>query len=111
MGGLDVFRLCYDIRYTFSRGRNASAITLKASGSMLSVIHLGSDDRVSKNSISITMLDSLKPFGCAGRNTAFAWTLKRGSKSQVSDGDQQEGERTVASNGKLKIGRRDGVYR
>jgi len=37
-------------------------------------------------------------FGCTGRSTAFVWTLKAGSIFQECDGDQQEGERTVASN-------------
>ena len=103
-GDLDIFQLRYDIRYTFPHGCNASAILLKASGSTLPGIGSGSDDEALENSASITILDSPKAFGCTGRNSAFAWKFKAGSIFQASDEDQQEGERTVVSNGNLTSG-------
>ena len=44
-----------------------SVILLKASGSTLSGIHSGSDDKALENSVSIAMLDSSKPFRLRGQ--------------------------------------------
>ena len=53
-------QLRYDTRYTLSHGCNTSVILLKASGSRLPGVLSGSDDKALENSVSTTMLDSLK---------------------------------------------------